>query len=152
MSQTLPPSPCSRPIPMIMSICLRAPAVTSRATPLSSFSISRESRSRLWTLSRVWAQTAVCLCAPRLCLSLRSQSACVDCRRALTVVAGPGGGSDEKPVGLVWFGLAMEEDNAKIIFAERKIFGGDRAAVRAAATLHALGMMLDQLAAESSRR
>ena len=57
---------------------------------------------------------------------------------ALTGIAGPGGGSAEKPVGLVWFGLSSATGTT----AEKRIFLGDRAAVRAAAVEHALGMLL----------
>ena len=56
---------------------------------------------------------------------------------SLTGVAGPGGGSPEKPVGLVWMGLATAEG----VRTEKALFPGDRAAVRAAAVLHALGML-----------
>ncbi|XDZ66961.1 CinA family protein [Alphaproteobacteria bacterium LSUCC0684] len=69
---------------------------------------------------------------------------------ATSGIAGPGGGSRDKPVGLVWFGLAMEIEDRQILTAEKQIFDGDRKAVRQAATLHALRMMRDQLAAESS--
>jgi len=57
---------------------------------------------------------------------------------SITGIAGPGGGSDEKPVGLVWFGCAAE----KGVKTERVVFAGDRAAVRAAAVEHALRMLL----------
>ena len=57
---------------------------------------------------------------------------------SLTGIAGPGGGSAEKPVGLVWFGLA----SAKGVVTEKRIFPGDRAAVRAAAIEHALQILL----------
>ena len=56
---------------------------------------------------------------------------------SLTGIAGPGGGSAEKPVGLVWFGLAT----ARGVRTEKAIFAGERAAVREAAILHALGML-----------
>jgi len=42
-------------------------------------------------------------------------------------------------------------DGAKNLIAEHRVFSGNRAEVRQAATLHALGMMLDQLASRSSR-
>lgn len=57
---------------------------------------------------------------------------------SITGIAGPGGGSAEKPVGLVWFGLAT----ANGVSTERRVFDGDRAAVRAAAVEHALGLLL----------
>lgn len=57
---------------------------------------------------------------------------------SITGIAGPGGGSAEKPVGLVWFGLAT----ANGVSTERCVFDGDRAAVRAAAVEHALGLLL----------
>ena len=56
---------------------------------------------------------------------------------SVTGIAGPGGGSDEKPVGLVWFGLAAPDR----VRSEKKIFQGDRASVRAQAVVHALGML-----------
>ena len=55
---------------------------------------------------------------------------------SLTGIAGPDGGSDEKPVGLVWFGLATKDG----VRTEKCIFRGDRAQVRAQAITHALGM------------
>ncbi|MBK6982314.1 MAG: nicotinamide-nucleotide amidohydrolase family protein [Betaproteobacteria bacterium] len=54
---------------------------------------------------------------------------------AVTGVAGPGGGSPSKPVGLVWFAWASLEGEVRAKF---EIFGGDRAAVRQQAVLEAL--------------
>ena len=56
---------------------------------------------------------------------------------SLTGIAGPDGGSDEKPVGLVWFGLSTKDGTR----TEKAIFRGDRAQVRAQAVVHALGML-----------
>ena len=53
---------------------------------------------------------------------------------AVTGVAGPGGGSAEKPVGTVWFGFALPGQ----LSSEVMHFPGDRAAVRSATVLHAL--------------
>ncbi len=59
---------------------------------------------------------------------------------AITGIAGPGGGSDRKPVGLVWFGLATR---AGIMRAERRVFSsGDRNFVRIRATETALMLAL----------
>ncbi len=57
---------------------------------------------------------------------------------AVTGVAGPGGGSADKPVGLVWFGLAQKHATT---YTDSVIFPGDRAAVRAATVLHALTLL-----------
>jgi nicotinamide-nucleotide amidase len=57
---------------------------------------------------------------------------------AVTGVAGPGGGSAEKPVGLVWFGLAQRDG---VVRTEHRIFPGDRAAIRAATVDHAFAMI-----------
>jgi PncC family amidohydrolase len=56
---------------------------------------------------------------------------------SITGIAGPDGGTPEKPVGLVWFGLAGPDG----VRTEKAIFAGDRAAVRAQAVTHALGML-----------
>ena len=56
---------------------------------------------------------------------------------SLTGIAGPSGGSAEKPVGLVWFGLSTPSGTR----TEKAIFRGDRAKVRAQAVTHALGML-----------
>lgn len=56
---------------------------------------------------------------------------------AVTGVAGPGGGSAEKPVGTVWFGLAT----AVGVRTEKKLFIGDREAVRTQTITHALGIL-----------
>jgi PncC family amidohydrolase len=62
---------------------------------------------------------------------------------SLTGIAGPGGGSAEKPVGLVWFGLASGGARSRAtVITEKKVFPGDREAVRAAAIEHALGLLL----------
>ena len=53
-------------------------------------------------------------------------------------MAGPSGGSAEKPVGLVCFGLARTRKPA---ISERHIFPGDRTAIRAATVDHAFKMI-----------
>jgi nicotinamide-nucleotide amidase len=58
---------------------------------------------------------------------------------AITGIAGPGGGTPEKPVGLVWFGSARR---GGAIATERQVFAGDRAEVRRAATRRALELLL----------
>ena len=53
---------------------------------------------------------------------------------AVTGVAGPTGGSPDKPVGTVWFGWSVDGR----VRTERRRFEGDRAAVRAATVHYAL--------------
>jgi len=55
-------------------------------------------------------------------------------------IAGPSGGTPEKPVGLVWFGLAVKGREA---LAESRVFPGGRSDVRRATVLHALKMVAD---------
>lgn len=56
---------------------------------------------------------------------------------SVTGVAGPGGGSEEKPVGTVWFGIASPAGTK----AEVRHFTGDRSAVRAQTVSHALELL-----------
>jgi len=63
------------------------------------------------------------------------------CAVAVTGVAGPTGGSPEKPVGTVWFGWCTPAG----VFTERQRFDGDRAAVRRATVVHALAGLLQRL-------
>jgi nicotinamide-nucleotide amidase len=61
---------------------------------------------------------------------------------AVTGVAGPGGGSVEKPVGLVHFASARR-GGAPV--HERRIFPGDRAAIRIASVAFALDLLRGQV-------
>jgi nicotinamide-nucleotide amidase len=59
---------------------------------------------------------------------------------SVTGIAGPDGGSAEKPVGLVWFGLACRGASTR---SERHCFDGDRAAIRSAAVARALKLVIE---------
>lgn len=59
---------------------------------------------------------------------------------SVTGIAGPGGGSESKPVGTVWLGLALAGGATQ---AELRRFGGDRAAVRGQTVRHALQRLID---------
>ena len=78
-------------------------------------------------------------CAERMAAGARNLLK-ADLAVSLTGIAGPDGGSAEKPVGLVWFGLAAPDG----VRTEKVVFGGDRAAVRAQAVDHALGLLLSK--------
>jgi nicotinamide-nucleotide amidase len=62
---------------------------------------------------------------------------------AVTGVAGPTGGSAEKPVGTVWFGFSV----GGALTSETLRFDGDRAAVRAATVAHALKGLINRIEA-----
>jgi len=61
---------------------------------------------------------------------------------AVTGVAGPGGGSTDKPVGSVWFGWATPAG----VKTQLRHFDGDRQQVRLATVRHALQGLNDLLA------
>jgi nicotinamide-nucleotide amidase len=61
---------------------------------------------------------------------------------AVTGVAGPGGGSREKPVGMVCFAWAVGKD----VKSETRRFSGDRESVRRQSVIHALQGVLKALA------
>jgi len=68
---------------------------------------------------------------------------------AVTGIAGPEGGTAEKPVGTVWFAWATREQGGNSrdghLVTSRKVFAGDRHAVREQAVLFALEGMLKVL-------
>jgi len=64
---------------------------------------------------------------------------------AVTGIAGPSGGSKDKPVGTVWFGYMIDGR----LSSEMKRFDGDRAAVRTATVAYALDGLLLRLAQEA---
>ena len=61
-------------------------------------------------------------------------------------IAGPGGGSKDKPVGLVWFAWTQKKQNGQNeVNARQQIFAGDREAVRRQAVAFALQGVLELL-------
>lgn len=64
---------------------------------------------------------------------------------SITGIAGPGGGSVDKPVGLVWFGLARA--NGAVTTLEKRFGDLGRAKVRAASVDTALTLFLEGLKA-----
>jgi nicotinamide-nucleotide amidase len=65
----------------------------------------------------------------------------VDLAVSIIGVAGPGGGTPQKPVGLVYLGVARKDGGARV---ERRLFPGDRAEVRDAALVLALELLRDE--------
>ncbi|MCL2631854.1 MAG: CDP-diacylglycerol--glycerol-3-phosphate 3-phosphatidyltransferase [Coriobacteriia bacterium] len=60
---------------------------------------------------------------------------------AVSGIAGPGGGSESKPVGTVWLACS----DGALTLSRCELFAGDRAAVRAQTVLAALSMLLEIL-------
>lgn len=60
---------------------------------------------------------------------------------AITGIAGPGGGTKEKPVGLVYIACGSADD----IIVERCLFSGNRKEIRQASVEHALEMLYREL-------
>lgn len=68
-----------------------------------------------------------------------------DVALSITGIAGPGGGTSEKPVGLVYIGLARNDGWLQV---ERAIFQGDRDAVRAQSVNRGLAHLATALTAQ----
>ncbi len=62
-----------------------------------------------------------------------------DITLSITGIAGPGGGSSDKPVGTVFFAIAYQN---KIIFNASKVFPGSRENIRESSCLFALNQVL----------
>jgi nicotinamide-nucleotide amidase len=60
---------------------------------------------------------------------------------AVTGIAGPDGGTPEKPVGLVYLAIGRRGEGAARVV--REVFSGDRAAVRGASVTAALHLLLE---------
>ncbi|HYZ31526.1 MAG TPA: nicotinamide-nucleotide amidohydrolase family protein [Crenalkalicoccus sp.] len=60
-----------------------------------------------------------------------------------TGIAGPGGATPGKPVGLVYLGAARRGGGVRVL---RRVYGGDRTAVRAATVAEALGVVAEMAA------
>lgn len=82
----------------------------------------------------VSAETAQAMAAGALAHSAADRAV------AITGIAGPGGGSADKPVGLVHFWLARRDGNSH---GACHIFTGDRDAVRLQAAVTALSLLRD---------
>lgn len=63
---------------------------------------------------------------------------------SVTGIAGPEGGSKEKPVGLVYLASASREGRCLV---EKHLFSGDRNTIRKHATAAALDLLMKQLSA-----
>ena len=77
-------------------------------------------------------------CAAEMVVGALAKTPAARLAVAITGIAGPGGSTPDKPVGLVHFARQRRGEAAQL---DRVIFTGDRPAVRAQATLHALQLL-----------
>jgi nicotinamide-nucleotide amidase len=61
---------------------------------------------------------------------------------SISGIAGPDGGTALKPVGTVWFGLALRRGAEVVVTAETRLFSGDRENIRRGSVAHALQLVL----------
>ena len=64
---------------------------------------------------------------------------------ALSGVAGPDGGTDEKPVGMVWFAWAVRDGAKVLVDTHCASFTGDRDLIRELTVAHALQGILERI-------
>jgi PncC family amidohydrolase len=62
---------------------------------------------------------------------------------SITGIAGPGGGTPQKPVGLTYIGLGVREGEGVTISVQRHVWSGDREAIKAASADAALRLILE---------
>lgn len=79
-------------------------------------------------------------CVRQMALSLQ-QSLNVDLAVAISGIAGPDGGSAEKPVGTVWLAVASKDQ----VLTRVELFDGNRSEIRKQAVNTALAMLLEAL-------
>ncbi len=68
---------------------------------------------------------------------------------SITGIAGPGGGTADKPVGLTWMALAGPDD---LLLSERRVHQGDRLDIKRASAEAALTLALNSLCLLSEGR
>lgn len=83
---------------------------------------------------------AVCEAVARAMAEGAKARAGADYAISTTGIAGPDGGTAEKPVGTVWFGVAGPSGTQ----AYHQLFQGDRASIRAQAVMFALALLEQQ--------
>jgi nicotinamide-nucleotide amidase len=64
---------------------------------------------------------------------------------AVSGISGPDGGSDDKPVGTVWFAWAVRDGSKPLTETSCEQFSGDRELVRELSVAHALQGILERI-------
>ena len=74
-----------------------------------------------------------------------AKAANADIAIAISGIAGPGGGTLDKPVGLVWFCIHFAGQN----YPSQQVFSGDRAEVRLQAIVYSLKNIIELIKSEN---
>lgn len=103
---------------------------------------SNESKTRLLGVPSdlIWRWGAVSEAVAAAMARGALEHSAADLAVAVTGIAGPGGGTADKPVGLVWFSWAERGRDCR---TARQVFSGDRGEVRRAAVRWGLQQLLD---------
>lgn len=70
-----------------------------------------------------------------------------DIALSVTGIAGPNGGTKEKPVGLVYIGIAMQNKEPHVV---KNNFDGDRTSIRQATVEKALELLIDTVGTKTA--
>jgi nicotinamide-nucleotide amidase len=127
--------------------CLTANAGSSDVMDCGFITYSNESKSRLLGVPRdaIAGMGAVSdLVASAMAEGALAQTD-ADLAVSITGIAGPGGGTKEKPVGLVYMALAQTDRDAMV---KRYVFAGTRSDIRRAAVGAAMELLLNSLKEE----
>jgi len=103
--------------PGISSVFMEGAVTYSNASKIRQLSVKEETLSKYGAVSKETAEEM----AKGIC-----QSAGTDIGISTTGIAGPGGGSAEKPVGLVYSGVCIDGE----VFSKKFSFTGDRQNIR----------------------
>lgn len=128
----------------LLGACLTAHAGSSQVVDCGFITYSNESKSQLLGVPRdaVADHGAVSdIVASAMAEGALAQTT-ADMAVSITGIAGPGGGTKEKPVGLVYLALARTNTDAVV---KRYVFAGTRADIRRAAVGAALELLLSSL-------
>lgn len=107
--------------PGISSVFMEGCVTYSNEAKMKSLGVKKETLDIYGAVSSECAKEMACGVAARYNTNVGI---------ATTGIAGPGGGSDEKPVGLVYFGIYINGD----VISKKYVFNGDRQQIRERAT------------------
>ena len=132
----------------LIASCLTAVPGSSAVVDGGFITYSNESKSRFLGVPRdaLASHGAVSDVVASAMAEGALAQASADVAISVTGIAGPGGGTKEKPVGLVFMALAQTDTDAVV---KRYIFAGTRTDVRRAAVGAALELLLSTLKADA---